>query len=133
MRILIVEDEKKVADFIKRGLKEEGYSVDVAYDGEEGHFLVTTNEYDIIILDIMLPKIDGITLCKELTGAYFFDVGGLWSRPNKFSFEDLKCGTGFGLRYITKWGVARIDYGIRLTHDKDESRSRIHVSFGIPF
>jgi predicted choloylglycine hydrolase/cephalosporin-C deacetylase-like acetyl esterase len=70
---------------------------------------------------------------KQLTGATFFDVGGLWSRPNKFSFEDLKCGTGFGLRYITKWGVARIDYGVRLTHDKDEPRSRVHMSFGIPF
>jgi len=66
MRILIVEDEKKVADFIKRGLKEEGYSVDVAYDGEEGYFQATSNEYDAIILDLMLPKMDGITLCKRL-------------------------------------------------------------------
>ena len=66
MRILIIEDEKKVADFIKRGLKEEGYSVDVAYDGEEGHFQATSNEYDAIILDLMLPKIDGISLCKKL-------------------------------------------------------------------
>jgi len=70
---------------------------------------------------------------KKLTGAYFFDVGGLWARPNKFSFRDLKYGTGFGLRYITKWGVARLDYGIRLTHDRDEPRSRVHASFGIPF
>jgi len=70
---------------------------------------------------------------NKLTGAYFLDAGGLWLRPDKFSFNDLKCGTGFGLRYITKWGVARLDYGIRLTHDKDEPRSRIHASFGIPF
>jgi len=70
---------------------------------------------------------------KKLTGAYFFDAGGLWLRPDKFSFNDLKCGTGFGLRYITKWGVARLDFGIRLTHDKDEPRTRIHASFGIPF
>jgi len=66
MRILIIEDEKKIADFIKRGLKEEGYAVDVAYDGEEGHFLATTNEYDLIILDLMLPKLDGISLCRKL-------------------------------------------------------------------
>jgi len=66
MRILVIEDERKIADFIKRGLKEEGYSVDVAYDGEEGHFLSTTNEYDLIILDIMLPKTDGLTLCRQL-------------------------------------------------------------------
>lgn len=66
MRILIIEDEEKVANFIKRGLKEEGYSVDVAYDGEEGHFQATSNEYDVIILDLILPKIDGISLCKKL-------------------------------------------------------------------
>lgn len=66
MRILIIEDEKKVADFIKRGLKEEGYAVDAAYDGGNGDFLATTNEYDLIILDLMLPKIDGISLCRKL-------------------------------------------------------------------
>lgn len=66
MRILVVEDEKKIADFIRRGLKEEGYSIDIGYDGEQGYFLATTNEYDLIILDIMLPKMDGLTLCKTL-------------------------------------------------------------------
>ncbi len=66
MRILVVEDEKKIAGFIKRGLKEEGYSVDLAYDGEEGHFLASTQGYDLIILDLMLPKIDGISLCRKL-------------------------------------------------------------------
>jgi len=71
MRILLVEDEKKIADFIKRGLKEESYAVDAAYDGEEGHFLATTNEYDLIILDLMLPKMDGISLCKKLREGKF--------------------------------------------------------------
>ncbi len=66
MRILVVEDEKKIADFIKRGLKEEGYAVDVAYDGEEGHFLAATNDYDVMLLDIMLPKLDGISLCRKI-------------------------------------------------------------------
>ncbi len=66
MRILVVEDEKKIASFIKRGLKEEGYAVDLGYDGDEGHFLATTNEYDLIILDLMIPKTDGMTLCKRL-------------------------------------------------------------------
>jgi len=69
MRILVVEDERKVAEFIRRGLREEGYSVDVAYDGEEGHFLATSGEYDLIILDLMIPKIDGISLCKKLREA----------------------------------------------------------------
>jgi heavy metal response regulator len=66
MRILVIEDEVKIAQFIKRGLKEEGYAVDVAPDGEEGHFMLSSNEYDAIILDLMLPKVDGLTLCREL-------------------------------------------------------------------
>jgi two-component system, OmpR family, copper resistance phosphate regulon response regulator CusR len=66
MRILVIEDEVKVADFIKRGLKEEGYAVDVARDGEEGFFQATTNQYDVILLDIMLPKLDGLSLCRKL-------------------------------------------------------------------
>jgi len=66
MRILVVEDERKIAQFIKRGLKEEGYAVDCVSDGEEGHFLAATNDYDVIVLDLMLPKIDGLTLCREL-------------------------------------------------------------------
>ena len=69
MRILIVEDEKKIAGLIKRGLKDEGHVVDMAHDGEEGHFLASTNDYDLIILDLMLPKMDGITICKKLREA----------------------------------------------------------------
>lgn len=66
MRILVVEDEEKIANFIKRGLKEEGYAIDVAYDGEQGHFFAATETYDLVVLDLMLPKIDGLTLCRKL-------------------------------------------------------------------
>lgn len=66
MRILVIEDEKKVADFISNGLAEEGYAVDLAHDGDQGYFFSTTNEYDAILLDIMLPKMDGVTLCSKL-------------------------------------------------------------------
>jgi heavy metal response regulator len=66
MRILVIEDEKKVADFISNGLAEEGYAVDIAHDGDEGLFLAMTNEYDVILLDIMLPQMDGFTLCSKL-------------------------------------------------------------------
>jgi len=66
MRILVVEDEKKIAAFIKRGLKEEGYAVDTAHDGEEGYGLIAENDYDLIILDLMLPKLDGISLCRRV-------------------------------------------------------------------
>lgn len=66
MRILVVEDEKKIAAFIKRGLKEEGYAVDIASDGEEGYQLICENDYDVILLDLMLPKLDGLTLCHRV-------------------------------------------------------------------
>ncbi len=66
MRILVIEDEKMIANFIKRGLKEEGYAVDTADDGEQGYFMATTQDYDLIVLDLMLPKIDGLTLCRRL-------------------------------------------------------------------
>ena len=66
MRILIVEDEHLIANSIKKGLEQERYAVDVAYDGELGFDLASTEDYDLIILDILLPKMDGITICKEL-------------------------------------------------------------------
>jgi heavy metal response regulator len=66
MRVLVIEDEKKIANFIRRGLKEEGHSVDTAYDGDEGYFLASSEKYDLIVLDVMLPKMDGIGLCRKL-------------------------------------------------------------------
>ncbi len=66
MKILVVEDEKRVAQFIQKGLKEEGHAVDCAYDGEEGGFLAEVNEYDLIILDLMLPKQSGVAVCREI-------------------------------------------------------------------
>ena len=66
MRILIVEDEKKVAAFIKKGLEEETYAVDIATDGEEGLYLGEQNQYDLIILDLMLPKINGLDILSSL-------------------------------------------------------------------
>src|SRR3990170_4021991 len=66
MRILVVEDERRLANIIKKGLTEEGFAVDAAYDGEEGQYLAESEEYDLILLDIMLPKVDGVTICREL-------------------------------------------------------------------
>jgi heavy metal response regulator len=66
MRILVVEDEKKVASFIKRGLEEEEFAVDVAYDGDEGLYLAENNPYDVILMDLMLPKKDGLSVIREL-------------------------------------------------------------------
>ncbi|MCX8022000.1 MAG: response regulator transcription factor [Syntrophorhabdaceae bacterium] len=66
MRALLVEDEEKVASFIKEGLEEEGYTVDCAYDGRVGLELSSKNKYDIILLDLMIPYIDGIELLKRI-------------------------------------------------------------------
>jgi heavy metal response regulator len=66
MRILVIEDDVKIADAIKRGLAEQHYSVDCAYDGVEGNYLANTNDYDTIILDIMLPKRNGWEVCRQL-------------------------------------------------------------------
>lgn len=68
MRILLVEDEKNVAGFIKKGLEEEAYTVDIANDGLEGLHMATSTDFDLIILDIMLPGMNGIELCRSLRG-----------------------------------------------------------------
>jgi heavy metal response regulator len=66
MRILVIEDEKKVASFIKKGLEEEHYAVDTAHDGEMGLYMADVNEYDLIVLDLMIPKIDGLEVLKRI-------------------------------------------------------------------
>ena len=66
MRILIVEDERQIATFLERGLKEEGYAVDVVYNGDDALDWATAAEYDGIVLDVMLPGRDGFSVCREL-------------------------------------------------------------------
>lgn len=66
MRILIVEDDHKIANAIKKGLEQESYAVDVAYDGANGMGSALTFEYDLIILDRMLPEVDGIKICRAI-------------------------------------------------------------------
>ena len=66
MRILLAEDDARVAGFLVKGLREQAYAVDVARDGEEAVYLATVNEYDLLILDVMLPVKDGHAVCREL-------------------------------------------------------------------
>src|SRR5512136_2638463 len=66
MRILVIEDDKKVAAFIRKGLTEEQYVVDVCHDGAEGAAWAQQCEYDAIVLDLLLPKRDGLEVCREL-------------------------------------------------------------------
>lgn len=69
MRLLVVEDEKRLAASLKRGLEADGFAVDVALDGTDGKWMATENRYDAIVLDIMLPGINGFKLCGELRDA----------------------------------------------------------------
>jgi len=108
MRILLVEDDLNLAQFIRKGLKEELYAVDFAADGEEGLVLALTNPYDLLILDIMLPKLDGLTLCRRVratgnatpvllltarntleTKVSGFDTGADQFLPKPFAFVEL--------------------------------------------
>ena len=66
MRIILIEDEKNLSNIIKKGLQEEGYSVDVAYDGEEGLYMAENLPADVIVLDIMLHKLDGLAILKTI-------------------------------------------------------------------
>ena len=66
MRILVAEDERKIADFIKRGLEEEGYAVDTVADGEQALAHALSGNYDAVILDIMMPKLDGLAVSRAL-------------------------------------------------------------------
>jgi len=66
MKILIIEDDEKIISFLKKGLEEESYTIDYSLNGEEGIYLASVNEYDLILLDIMIPLKDGIEVCKTL-------------------------------------------------------------------
>lgn len=108
MRILLVEDDLDLAQFIRKGLKEERYAVDFTADGEEGLQLALMNPYDLLILDIMLPKLDGLALCQRVrakgnvtpvllltaqntveTKISGFDTGADQFLPKPFAFSEL--------------------------------------------
>ena len=72
MRVLLVEDEEKVASFIQNGLREEGYAVDVAYNGQDGLDMAESNDYDLIVLDLMLPGRSGLDVLERLREEHIF-------------------------------------------------------------
>jgi len=101
MRILVVEDEKKVASFIQRGLEGEGFQVDLAGDGEEGVALAKANSYDLILMDVMLPKLDGLGAIRELRAANI--VTPVLCLTAKDTVEDIVSGLDSGSDdYLTK-------------------------------
>ncbi|MEV6039894.1 response regulator transcription factor [Nonomuraea sp. NPDC052116] len=69
MRVLLVEDEERLADLVKGGLAGEGFAVDVAHDGRDGLWMATENTYDVIVLDVMLPRMNGYAVCAKLREA----------------------------------------------------------------
>jgi two-component system, OmpR family, copper resistance phosphate regulon response regulator CusR len=69
VRVLLAEDEPRVAGFIAKGLREQAYAVDIAPDGQEALYYATVNQYDLIILDVMLPVKDGHAVCREIRGS----------------------------------------------------------------
>ena len=108
MRILLVEDDADLAQFIRKGLKEEYYAVDVPGDGEAGLALALDTPYDLVILDVMLPKLDGLTICRRIrdkgittpvllmtarntveTKVSGFDTGADQFLPKPFAFSEL--------------------------------------------
>ena len=66
MQILTVEDEEKIANFLRRGLLEESYAVDISRDGEDALYKFDINAYDLVLLDLMIPKVDGVTVCRKI-------------------------------------------------------------------
>jgi DNA-binding response OmpR family regulator len=66
VRILVVDDDERLCSVVERGLTEEGYAVDTAHDGEEGERLARINDYDLVVLDIMMPRLDGLSVCRNL-------------------------------------------------------------------
>ncbi len=126
MRILLIEDEQRLSDIIKQGLTEQGYAVDQAFDGEEGQFLAESEAYDVIILDLMLPKKDGITVCKELRSKNIRTPIIMLTAKNKV--EDKVSGLVTGADdYLTKPFdfaelTARIQALIRRNYKQSESK-----------
>jgi DNA-binding response OmpR family regulator len=130
MRVLLIEDHKPLVRALKQGLEEEGFAVDVAYDGEEGNFKARTAEYDVIILDLMLPKEDGLSLLPRWRRA------GLTTHvlvlTARGSIEDRVRGLDLGADdYLTKpfdLGelLARLRALIRRGHQVKDPVLRIH-------
>ncbi|HEY8225512.1 MAG TPA: response regulator transcription factor [Pyrinomonadaceae bacterium] len=101
MRVLVIEDEPRMANVIAKGLREHSYAVDVAQDGEAGLYLTSINDYDVIVLDVLLPERDGFEVCRELrTRGYTTPILMLTARA---AVDDRVTGFNAGADdYLTK-------------------------------
>jgi len=101
MKVLIVEDDHKILTYVEKGLKEIGFIVDSTDDGNEGLYLAQIHKYDIIILDWLLPSLDGITICKKLREQKVITPILMLTAKNDIDdkIESLECGVD---EYVTK-------------------------------
>ncbi len=131
MRILCVEDDQELLDFLQKGLVEDGHVVDVCMNGKDGLFLATTENYDVMLIDRMLPELDGLTITKTLRGAgnltpilIFSALGEVDDRV-----KGLRSG---GDDYLVKPFAfselsARIEALYRRNHNSTESETVLHA------
>lgn len=129
MRVLIIEDERRLSNVVKKGLMEEGFAVDQAFDGEEGQYLAESETYDLIILDVMLPKIDGLGVCRSIRSKKI--TTPVLMLTAKTRVEDKVAGLDVGADdYLTKPFAflelkARIQALLRRSHNQTETILRI--------
>ena len=125
MKILIVEDDIKISAFLQKGLKEEKYIVDTSYDGSEALYLIEINKYDLILLDIMIPSINGIELCIKIREKNI-DVP-IIILSAKGSIEDKINGLDIGANdYISKpFSFDELSARIRVQLRKNNSKNNI--------
>jgi DNA-binding response OmpR family regulator len=129
MKILVVEDEKKVASFIKRGLEEEKFEVDIANDGENGLQMALEGSYRLLILDLMLPKRDGLSIVKELRSRKM--MVPVLILTAKDSLEDIVAGLNSGSDdYLTKpFAFAELLARVRATLRRTELDRGAEIRF----
>ncbi len=132
MRILLIEDEEEVAEYICKGLRESGHIADHSSDGRDGLFQATTEEYDLLIVDRMLPSVDGITIIKTLRGANNNVPVIILSALSEVDdrVQGLKAG---GDDYLVKPFaftelLARAEALSRRNHGETETVSKLHVA-----
>jgi DNA-binding response OmpR family regulator len=130
MKLLLVEDHKPLARAVKQGLEEEGFAVDLAADGEEGDYKARTSSYDLIILDLMLPKIDGLTLLqnwrKNSISTHVLILTAKGELADKVRGLDLGADDYLTKPFEIDELLARVRALIRRKHDVKDPILRIH-------
>jgi len=130
MRILVVEDEAKMASFIKRGLEEEGSAVDISPDGQDGLYRASTGSYDLILLDITLPLMDGLEVCRKLRQERISTPILLLTARDSVDMKVRGLDSGAD-DYLTKpFAFAELLARIRALRRRDRAEVSLHLQVG---